>query len=306
MNLTQLRFALAVASTGSFTAAARQCHVTQPTLSNGIAQLEAELGARLFHRTTRAVGLTPFGEHVLAGIRDVIDAQQALVLRARSFSQPETRLIRIGTSPLVDAAILRPLLDPFRRQHPEVEIVLREMNMADLDKRLDAGQLDFVFGVAETTRPPRETAALYDEPLVYIPPGGASTDHRSGTPVRFVDIASALFVMVPDACGLARVTRAMFRAHRRPLKTYSGEAMSYQVLEQWASLGIGAAILPLSKLSSARASALRLTDKSGQNIHIAFQATWSTHTTHADHLQRFAEHLRDVVPRVAAGLHLNP
>lgn len=65
MNLSQLRYVKAVAETGSFTQAAEQCYVTQPTLSNGIAQLEQEFEERIFVRTTRIVSLTPFGEHIL-------------------------------------------------------------------------------------------------------------------------------------------------------------------------------------------------------------------------------------------------
>lgn len=64
MNLSQLRFAQAVAELQSFSRAAEHCHVTQPSLSNGIAQLENELGGKLFERTTRSVHLTPFGKHL--------------------------------------------------------------------------------------------------------------------------------------------------------------------------------------------------------------------------------------------------
>jgi LysR family transcriptional regulator, hydrogen peroxide-inducible genes activator len=88
MNLSQLRFASAVASTGSFTAAAAACCVTQPTLSNGIAQLEAELGERLFLRTTRKVALTPFGVHVLPYVDQVLAAQASLVQQTRPTFAP--------------------------------------------------------------------------------------------------------------------------------------------------------------------------------------------------------------------------
>ena len=63
MNLIQLRFVTALASKRSFTAAASGCSVTQPTLSNGLGQLEDDLGAPLFVRTTRKVELTPFGKN---------------------------------------------------------------------------------------------------------------------------------------------------------------------------------------------------------------------------------------------------
>ena len=100
MNLSQLRFAHALASAGSFTAAAAECFVTQPTLSNGIAQLEQELGGRLFARTTRKVALTPFGAHLLPYLAEVLRAQDTLALQAKAFLEPARQLLRIGTSPL--------------------------------------------------------------------------------------------------------------------------------------------------------------------------------------------------------------
>ena len=58
MELRQLEYVVAIADTGSFTGAGRRCHVAQSALSRQVAQLEAELGVRLFHRTTREVRLT--------------------------------------------------------------------------------------------------------------------------------------------------------------------------------------------------------------------------------------------------------
>ncbi|MCZ6854286.1 MAG: LysR family transcriptional regulator, partial [Gammaproteobacteria bacterium] len=62
MNFAQLRFVKATSEFKSFTKAAQFCHVTQPTLSNGVSKLEEDLGEKIFARTTRIVGLTPFGE----------------------------------------------------------------------------------------------------------------------------------------------------------------------------------------------------------------------------------------------------
>src|SRR5579871_1407795 len=137
MNLNQLRFVSALASSGSFTAAASACAVTQPTLSNAIAQLEEELGQKLFTRTTRKVSLTAFGAHVLPDIERVLAAQHALIRGAEAFLVPGKRLIRIGTSPLLNVRFLNLLIEPFRTKSPEVELVFREMNMADLSRMLD-------------------------------------------------------------------------------------------------------------------------------------------------------------------------
>jgi DNA-binding transcriptional LysR family regulator len=302
MNLSQLRFANALAATGSFTTAAAECFVTQPTLSNGIAQLESELGERLFVRTTRKVALTPFGVHLLPCIADVLSAQATLTLRARAFLKPEKRLIRIGTSPLISPHLLGLMIEPFKRQNRDVDIVLREMNIADLYRMLGDGQLDFVFGVANVHRGPWATTHLYREALLFIPRGLEWSGTPGARSVTLKDIDEETYVMVPDACGLARATRALFRSHRRRLHEYSGEAMSYQVLEQWAGLGIGAAILPKSKVSVRAKSAMPIIDKAGQEATLSFEASWTRGPEAAGSLQAFAKHLRDVVPAIVRGL----
>jgi DNA-binding transcriptional LysR family regulator len=302
MNLSQLRFASAIASTGSFTAAAAQCCATQPTLSNGIAQLEIELGERLFVRTTRKVGLTPFGMHILPYINEVLSAQSSLLHQAQVFLRPDTRLIRIGTSPLVSAALMGLMVEPFCQRNPDVDIVLREMNMRDLYRMLTGGLLDFVFGVANINKGPWDSTLLYEEPLLFIPRGAAWPHGPRPQSVQLKDIADDTYVMVPDACGLSCATRALFRSQRRTLREYSGEAMSYQVLEEWAALGIGSAILPKSKVSASGRAAFAVADKSGRDVTIRFDASWLRHGPQAPHLLEFANHLRTVVPAITAGL----
>lgn len=289
MNLNQLRYVKAVAETGSFTLAAEQCYVTQPTLSNGIAQLEQEFEERLFARTTRTVVLTPFGEHILPFIDKVLSAQAELLHESRNFVHPSRTVVRIGTSPLLRANWLVPMLEEFRKTNPDVEIILHEQNMAVLYRMLDEGLLDFVLGVADAPKPSWNRAFLYGEPLYFIPRGANHLESK-GT-IRFEDIAEETFVMVPDACGLARATRALFRSHRHKLNEYPGEALSYQVLEEWASLGLGAAILPKSKLRSSDRKAYVLTDKNAKELILVFQAVWVNASQHPVHLQHFAEFL---------------
>jgi DNA-binding transcriptional LysR family regulator len=302
MNHSQLRFASAIASTGSFTAAAAQCCVTQPTLSNGIAQLENELGGRLFVRTTRKVSLTPFGANILPYINEVLSAQASLVQQTQVFLKPNKRLIRIGTSPLISANLLGLMIEPFRLRNPDVDVVLREMNMADLYRMLDAGLLDFVFGVANVHKGSWITTFLYEEPLLFIPRGAVWPKGSRPQSVQLKDIADDTYVMVPDACGLSRATRALFRSQRRKLQEYSGEAMSYQVLEEWAALGIGSAILPKSKVTASGHTSAPIADKSGCDVTINFEASWSRTTNQSPHLFEFANHLRKVVPGIVSGL----
>ena len=300
MNLNLLRFATAVASTGSFTAAAQQCCVTQPTLSNGIAQLEAELGEKLFVRTTRTVAITPFGDHMLSYMQEVLRAQTALIKQGQAFTKPKHRIIRIGMSPLINTKLLGAVLEPFAERNQSVDIIFREMNMADLDRLLHAGMLDFIFGVVSVHKGKVDAAFLYEEALRFVPRKGAQAKEAVHA-VHLKDIADETYVMVPDACGLSRATRALFRRNRRKLHEYSGEALSYQVLEEWAALGIGSAILPLSKITAHPDESRPISDKSSQEVTIQFEAVWKRDGVQATHLKAFAKHLLGAVPELARG-----
>jgi len=130
MNLQQLRYVRALAELGSFVEAANQCAVTQPTLSNGVARLEKELGVRLFVRTTRSVELSEFGRHLLPSIADLLNAQTVLLAKARELAHPAQRIVRIGVSPLVGIELVSLIVEPFRRTHPTLETVFREMDLA--------------------------------------------------------------------------------------------------------------------------------------------------------------------------------
>jgi len=266
MNINQIRYVKAVTETGSFTLAAEQCHVTQPTLSNGIAQLEQEFEEKIFNRTTRTVSLTQFGEYILPFIDKLLMTQTELLSASQSYKNTIQKIIRIGISPIIYSQWLIPMIESFRKLYPDIEIILHEQNMADLYRLLDEGSLDCIFGVEDVKKNSYKAMPLYQEPLYFIPCSTYIQDSRQT--VYFTEITDETFVMVPNVCGLATTTRTLFRKYRRKLKEYSGEALSYQVLEEWATLGLGAAIIPKSKLQKTKHSAYAIIDKKDKNILI--------------------------------------
>lgn len=291
MNLSQLRFVRAVADAGTFTGGAARCYVTQSTLSSAIAHLEKELGERLFSRTTRSVSLTPFGHNLLPLIDDVLRAQDALVDAADSFLDPQSQLARLGVCPLVEATRLERILAPYRKANRNVRIVLDQMGGGQARHALEEGRLDFVLGPVHTGRRTRaERARLYDDPLVYLRAGeGPSRSDRRA--VTLPDIADDVFLLVHDACGLTRVTRQLFASRRLTLKEYEGQAVSYQVLEEWARVGVGSAILPQAKLS-APGLGHPIVLGNGHRASIRFEAVWLPSTAPAPHLHALTQHLK--------------
>src|SRR4051812_28900731 len=103
MDLQQLRYVVAVAELGNFTRAAERCFVVQSALSHQVAKLEREMGARLFHRTSRSVALTPAGAALLPAARECLRAaERALAEVAAATGEIRGRLA-VGMIPTAAA-----------------------------------------------------------------------------------------------------------------------------------------------------------------------------------------------------------
>src|SRR5262245_6899364 len=126
LALPAVRYGVAVARQGSFTAAARACRVSQPTVSNAIADLEEALGARLFERSTRKLALTPAGQQLLPKLEAALEALSDLEREAKALKSPTRKLLRIGFSQLVGAQRLALLFEPFAKEHKDVELIYKE------------------------------------------------------------------------------------------------------------------------------------------------------------------------------------
>ncbi len=268
MNLNQLRYAWTLAETGSFTRAAELCSVTQPTLSKAVAQLEEQLGARLFDRTTKQFELTPFGRAILPFVERVLSAHDQLTRRAMLEQGRIT--LRICVSPLVRASVLTAAINRLRNETDGVEVMLSEANMADLYRRLGGGELDLIVAPGVTHRPGWQRRLVYDEALWLVPRAGRPLPGTVDGGVRITAVAEETFVMVPDTWGLARATRELFASRGLRLREYPGEALGFGVLQEWVSLGLGSAIVPRSKV--AMEGAAPLLDEAGNPVKIAIEA----------------------------------
>jgi DNA-binding transcriptional LysR family regulator len=297
MNLSQLQYAKAVADTKSFSRAAEICFVTQPTLSNSIFQLEEDLGGKLFARTTRKVTLTDFGEFLLPYLENVLTAQDNLLKQAKSYQKTEQMMIRLGLSPLINTALLSDVIEPFQTKHPDLTFVFAEMNLIDLQDQLNDGKLDFIFVPISSQSAALDSLPFYNEELLYI-------EKKSKTDSRLTvdDISAEIFLMVPNECGLANITREIFLKENIKLKEYAGKALSYQMLETWATLGIGSTLLPKSKIST-RQTARIVCDKIGAPLRIYYEMRWKQGIAHNSNFKEFIKHFKTIVPAIIEGLH---
>lgn len=270
MNFQQLRFVVAVAEMRSFTNAADLCCVTQPALSNAIAQLEEELGGKLFERTTRSVTLTAFGASVIAEVRAIVEAKSRLLVSSAEYLARDDHSVRIGMSPLISDDYVAAMLARIAAIDRDLKVIVSEMNKGDIQPALDAGEIGFGLGPEPWDHALLKSIPIYREPLLYV---GDSLNGLSGDAVTLDVLAGKLVLMVGDNCGLSTAVRALTREHQVPLTEYEGKALGYGVLEKWAMLGIGIALLPASKVADI-ARGRRLNDRSGAAVSIGFHACW--------------------------------
>lgn len=299
MNLKQLQFVAHVAQTRSFSRAAELSFATQPTLSNAISQLEEELGGRLFHRTTRKVDLTPFGEHMLPKILDLLQNKEELYRAAESFHNPSHKLLRIGFSPLVDMQRLDQVLAPFREVHPEITLFFKECFIDDLAERLQKQQIDVQITAAISDETDENSCIFYTDPLHYIPSRDEqpSTDRLAYT---LKELPDAPIIMTGGGCGLNAALEALFNQNEAKLNAYPGQAISYQVIEDWASLGIGAGILPRGKVSRDNKHSFPLFTSRDNPAQFNFIWRWLDQPQ-PDHLATFTDYIQTTVPSLIKG-----
>lgn len=285
LNTDGLRYAQAVAKTGSFSAAARTSGITQPALSNGVAKLEQQLGGQLFDRSTRGVTPTNFGARMLPLIDRALSELDNLSAEAARLTTPDRASIHMGISPLINPKLVaRTYSAVAQLPHPR-DLVLREADMEQLQDGLQAAELDVILIPSVAPLPHFEHRIIDSEQMVIVEP-----DPPNIEPVELAETADDPFILVPNSCGLTTFTTQLFESHHLPMNTYPGEASSYQVLEQWANLGLGTAILPLSKLSSPDAPHRPLRDED-IDVEIFYEAVWHPATKLAADIDALTNHL---------------
>jgi len=141
VDLRQLQFLCALQQHGHFGRAAAACHVTQPTLSMRLRNLEEELGLTLIRRSQRFEGFTPEGERLLLWARQIVDSCDGLKSEANRLRGALVGTLRIGMVPLSHIRLM-PLLKTMREQAPQVRFQLQALSSEAILAGLDNNTLD--------------------------------------------------------------------------------------------------------------------------------------------------------------------
>jgi DNA-binding transcriptional LysR family regulator len=181
--ISELRCFLLIVEHGSFTAAARPAHLSQPALTAAIHRLEDAFGARLLHRGRRGAEPSAAGRALLPGARAALAAVEDGRRAVAEVAGLDRGEVRIGAGATVCTYLLPAPLAAFRRLHPGVRFQVREAFQDDIRAAVDAGDIDLgVVSGAGRDRwqrdelilvgPPEQRTA--DAPFIAFPPGSAT------------------------------------------------------------------------------------------------------------------------------------
>jgi DNA-binding transcriptional LysR family regulator len=233
---------VAVARAGSFTRAAEELFLAQPSLSVQVRKLEHELGVRLFERLGRSIQLTHAGEvflqHAERALAEVAEARERM---AEVRDLREGRLA-LGALPSVGAHLLPGVLAAFRRSHPGVATSLVELDVsAEVERMVQDGRLDLAVIRLPRTRDGLTVRALVREPLVAVVPPGSEL--AGADELTLCDLADQEFVAMRPGHGLRELMDGIL-AGAGITPNVTVETGQLSIVHGMVRAGVGVSILP--------------------------------------------------------------
>ncbi|ABF40357.1 transcriptional regulator, LysR family [Candidatus Koribacter versatilis Ellin345] len=241
MEVHQLRYFCAVARHGTFTRASEVEHVAQPSLSQQILKLEAELGARLFDRLPRSAKLTVFGKAFLPNAERILRQLDEAKTELLEMTSNEKGEVTVGIIPTIAAYLLPKLLNGLSVRHPDVTVKISEDITPVLLQRLHDGSIDMA--IAALPIPGTELASeeLFEEKFYAVLP----EKHRraSRASISLADLNREPFLLLKEGhCFRDSVIAACNQAAMSPSVVF--ESGQFATILAMVSAGMGVSAVP--------------------------------------------------------------
>lgn len=244
MDLEQLTGFVEVARLGSFTRAADELHLAQPSLSRRIAALEQDLGSELFHRARSGSTLTPAGELLLPLARRMLADAGSVRRELAELAGLERGRVRFGATPTLCISLVAEVLHAFHSAHPAVELHLAEDGSRSLFDRLARGELDLALVTTSTAAAPGAftVTPLLVEELVVVSSAAEPPLAATGA-LDLAAVARLPQIVFNSSYDLRRTTDAAFAAAGlEPDVVLEGAEMD--AVLRFAERGLGVAVVP--------------------------------------------------------------
>jgi LysR family hydrogen peroxide-inducible transcriptional activator len=241
MEVHQLRYFVAVADEGSFSRAAAKVRVAQPSLSQQIRKLEAEVGQPLFDRLPRSVVLTEAGRCLIDYARQILasigDARRCVdELKGEVAGE-----LAVGAIPTIAPYVLPGLVVTFQKHYPQVTLEIVEDVTEGITRRIEAGELDVAVASTCQQTPTLRRESLGSEPLLALVPEHHPLAKKDL--VEFDDLKSQTFLLLHEMHCLSQQVNHLLEARRlRPEIALAGSQLS--TIANMVAAAIGVSIVP--------------------------------------------------------------
>lgn len=287
VTLKQLRYLCAVQDERHFGRAANRLHVTQPTLSQQLRQLEAALGTMLVERG-QPVSLTPIGREVAARARTILRETAEIEHLAERAQGLLSGTVRFGVTPTLGPYLMPKVVTRLHAAHPELRLYVREGIPDEQARALASGELDMLLAPLPIDHPRLHVEPLFREPLSLVGP----PDHRlhARDTTRAADFEDEDILSLDPRHHYSRqVAQICDALGANLLRDYEGTSLDG--LQQMAGSGLGLAVLPETYLRS---------ESGGEHIVRRFVvADWEAHRSLAA-VWRKGSALADAFAQIAA------
>lgn len=296
-TLRQLQYVAAVAEELSFRRAAARCHVSQPSLSGQLAQIEAALGVRLFERSHKRVLVTAAGRDIVERAKRLLLDADEILREAERASDPLAGTLRLGIIPTISPYLLPAVTPQLRKAFPRLRVAWFEDKTEVLARRLADGLLEGAVlapeaGVGDVAR-----AVVATDRFVLV----TRPEHRlasESSPVSQAELHDEELLLLDDghcfreqaleACSSARVREGEFRA------------TSLSTLVQMVAGGAGITLIPaLAVDAEAKRARLHVRPLASPSAQRTIALIWRKGSSLEPALRAIATLLRDVYPAPA-------
>lgn len=178
MNLNHLQYFLETCRYGSITKASEVCHISQPSITAAINNLEKELGAKLFDRVNNRLRLTVVGEGFKDLTEEFLKTFDDYCQSAYDIASSRYTKIRVGIPPFLSTIITKKLFPEFSVQHPNIRLEIVEVGLIDGLNKLNSSQLDCLIGVCRSKTFTCNSRCLFTTKLTLAVNRGSELVHR--------------------------------------------------------------------------------------------------------------------------------
>jgi DNA-binding transcriptional LysR family regulator len=246
MDTQALTAFLAVAESGSFSTAAERLFITQPAVSKRIAQLEQQLGTRLFDRVGRRIRLTEAGEALLPRARQVLLDLEDMGRAISNLTGTVSGTLRIGTSHHIGLHRLPPVLRRFSREYPDVKLDIHFIDSEEAWEAVLHGDLEMgVVTLPPQPDPRLHSQAVWQDPLVFM----AAPEHPLARLQRVpLETLTGYSAILPSPVTFTRrIVESLFEEQALTLNI-SMSTNYLETIHMMVSIGLGWSVLPETML----------------------------------------------------------